>query len=296
MDINNYKFEDFNPIISFFYNDNINFILNDGNNFNDEDFNINYYHLNYFNKYMLYKILGIDYSTINLSSEKELILGAYIRIYHESKGGILTEYKEKLVEIRNNELFSKLIIDNFIIYQGTTNITLNLDLWGNATHITPNMDKIFNDDPELRKSYLNGIKPVISDYLKHEEYIDFLNPSKDLGIKENLPDYYVNLIDKNGIVGELRSKNWISKDLEYLIIKQLNNTYFSSKIENIKRKLIIMKKFLNDNADDIKTNKKTLDIKSLMGLIQKNRDRIEKLKDKQKVYRGNYLIPIKKIL
>lgn len=274
MDFNFGICKDFDILLPFFINVN-----------NTEYYNIiTRYALH---KYFIFELLQLELKNEHLIKNEEKITNI-VKEYHNSvdKPSLILYLKKNYDEIIKNDFYVKILKDNFIFKIGDLDVTNMTDKWPSINNIL--FDNVFKNN-NLYKNEYNSIKT--SEQL---DEIKEILPKLDISIVNIKKEIYNNILYKSEyikIIKNILESKYISEEIKNYIRELRNEFIASEELDYIKKKLLIMKRFLELH---IETDKKTLNIEQMMHLIQKEQNRLDELKNIKYKLDKILLIPVKK--
>lgn len=267
-------FKDFDILLPFFINVN-----------NTEYYNIiTRYALH---KYFIFELLQLELKNEHLIKNEEKITNI-VKEYHNSvdKPSLILYLKKNYDEIIKNDFYVKILKDNFIFKIGDLDVTNMTDKWPSINNILFN--NVFKNN-NLYKNEYNSIKT--SEQL---DEIKEILPKLNISIVNIKKEIYNNILYESEyikIIKNILESKYISEEIKNYIRELRYEFIASEELDYIKKKLLIMKRFLELH---IETDKKTLNIEQMMHLIQKEQNRLDELKNIKYKLDKILLIPVKK--
>lgn len=274
MDFNFGICKDFDILLPFFININ-----------NTEHYNITTRYA--LHKYFIFELLQLELKNEHLIKNEEKITNI-VKEYHNSvdKPSLILYLKKNYDEIIKNDFYVKILKDNFIFKIGDLDVTNMTDKWPSINNIL--FDNVFKNN-NLYKNEYNSIKT--SEQL---DEIKEILPKLDISIVNIKKEIYNNILYKSEyikIIKNILESKYISEEIKNYIRELRNEFIASEELDYIKKKLLIMKRFLELH---IETDKKTLNTEQMMHLIQKEQNRLDELKNIKYKLDKILLIPVKK--
>ena len=237
-------------------------------------------------KYFIFELLQLELKNEHLTKNEEKITNI-VKEYHNNvdKKSLILYLKNNYDEIIKNNFYVKILKDNFIFKIDDLDVTNITDKWPSINNILFN--NVFKNN-NLYKNEYNSIKTL--------EQLDEIKEilQIDISIVNIKKEIYNNILYKSKyieIIENILESKYISEEIKNNIKYLLNNFNSSKELDYIKKKLLIMKRFLELH---IETDKKTLNTEQMMHLIQKEQNRLDELKNIKYKLDKILLIPVKK--
>ena len=267
-------FKDFNILLPFFIDIR-----------NTEDYNIiTRYALQ---KYFIFELLQLELKNEHLTKNEEKIANI-VKEYHNivDKNSLILYLRNNYDKIIKNDFYVKILKDNFIFKIGDLDVTNITDKWQSINNILFN--NVFKNN-NLYKNEYNNIKT-----LEQLDKIKNILGELDISIDNTKKEIYKKILYQSEyieIIKNVSKSKYISEEIKYYIIKLRHKFTSSEELDYIRKKLLIMKRFLELH---IETDKKTLNTEQMMHLIQKEQNRLDELKNIKYKLDKILLIPVKK--
>jgi hypothetical protein len=271
------RFNNFELIMPFFINQNI-----------DESTSYKIQVIFTLQKYFMYELLELELTSKNLE-ENEIKIVNIVKEYHNfinaNKKFLINYLQRNYSEIIKNDFYIKILKDNFIFKINDLDVTNMPDQWLAINNILFN--NVFKNNYLFKNEY-NTIK-------SEEELTKIKNDLYKVDVKLNIKnDKYKDIINEGKyirIIKNLNNSKYISDNIKNIIQTLLSNLDLST--DRIKKELLIMKKFLESHIKTDETDE-TIDLNEMMHLIQKEKNRLEKIKNTKYKLDKILLIPVKK--
>jgi len=235
-------------------------------------------------KYFMYELLELELTSKDLQKNEEKIVNI-VKEYHNTvdKNSLINYLQRNYSEIIKNDFYVKILKDNFIFKINDLDVTYMPEQWLSINNIL--FDNVFKNNYLFKNEY---------NIIKNEEELtkiknDLLNVDVKLNIENNKYKDILNEKKYTNIIKNLKNSKYISDDIKNIIQTLLSNLELSK--DKIQKKLLVMRKFLELH---IETDETTIDLNKMMHLIQKEKNRLEKIKNTKYKLDKILLIPVKK--